>query len=56
VLICAAGGVIPYTRLGTTLGFVPLPPLYWVLVMAMIAAYAVLTHLVKSWFVRRWGM
>jgi len=56
VLICAIGGTIPYTRLGTTLGFVPLPPLYWVLVMAMIAAYAVLTHLVKSWFVRRWGM
>jgi len=56
ILICAVGGIIPYTRLGTTLGFVPLPPLYWVLVMAMIAAYAVLTHLVKSWFVRRWGM
>ena len=56
ILICAAGGVIPYTPLGTTLGFVPLPPLYWGLVAAMIAAYAVLTHLVKSWFVRRWGM
>ena len=56
VLICAVGGVIPYTGLGATLGFVPLPPLYWALVMAMIAAYAVLTHLVKSWFVRRWGM
>jgi len=56
VLICAVGGVIPYTRLGSALGFVPLPPLYWALVMGMIAAYAVLTHLVKSWFVRRWGM
>ncbi len=56
ILICAVGGMIPYTRLGTTLGFAPLPPLYWLLVMAMIAAYAVLTHLVKSWFVRRWGM
>jgi len=56
ILICAVGGVIPYTRLGATLGFAPLPPLYWLLVMVMIAAYAVLTHLVKSWFVRRWGM
>ncbi len=56
LLICAAGGVIPYTWLGATLGFAPLPPLYWGLVMAMIAAYAVLTHLAKGWFVRRWGM
>lgn len=56
ITICAIGGVIPYTALGTTLGFVPLPPLYWALVMVLIASYAVLTHLVKSWFVRRWGM
>ena len=56
VVICTIGGVIPYTRLGATLGFVPLPPLYWALVTVLIAAYAVLTHLVKSWFVRRWGM
>jgi P-type Mg2+ transporter len=56
IAICTIGGVIPYTPLGTTLGFVPLPPLYWVLVMVMMATYAALTHLVKSWFVRRWGM
>lgn len=55
-VISAIGGVIPYTSLGATLGFVPLPPLYWALVMVMITAYAVMTHLVKSWFVRRWGM
>jgi len=56
IVICAIGGAIPYTPLGTTLGFIPLPPLYWALVMVMIASYAVLTHLAKSWFVRRWGM
>ncbi len=56
IAICAIGGVIPYTPLGTTLGFAPLPPLYWALVLVMIACYAVLTHLVKTWFVRRWGM
>lgn len=56
VVICAVGGVIPYTGLGTTLGFVPLPPLYWALVMVLIAGYAVLAPLVKSWIVRRWGM
>ena len=56
LVICTVGGVIPYTSLGAMLGFVPLPPLYWALVMVLIAGYAVLAHLVKTWFVRRWGM
>jgi Mg2+-importing ATPase len=56
LIIVAIGSAIPYTPLGTTLGFVPLPPLYWVCVMVMLVAYAVLTHVVKMWFVRRWGM
>jgi Mg2+-importing ATPase len=56
VVIVAIAGAIPYTPLGTTFGFVPLPPLYWVFVAAMMLAYATLTHFVKMWFVRRWGM
>ena len=56
IVIVAIGGAIPYTPLGTTLGFVPLPPLYWAFVAAMMLAYATLTHFVKMWFVRRWGM
>jgi Mg2+-importing ATPase len=56
VAIVAIGGIIPYTPVGTMLGFVPLPPLYWVCVTAMMLAYAALTHIVKMWFVRRWGM
>ena len=31
-------------------------PLYWPAVAAIIGCYAVLTHLVKTWFVKRWGM
>jgi Mg2+-importing ATPase len=56
IAIVAIGGAIPYTPIGTMLGFVPLPGLYWVYVTAMMLAYAALTHLVKMWFVRRWGM
>ena len=56
VVIVAIGGAIPYTPLGAMLGFVPLPGLYWVCVTAMMLAYATLTHFVKMWFVRRWGM
>jgi Mg2+-importing ATPase len=42
--------------LGSTLGFVPLPGLYWLAVFAIILSYCVLAHLVKTWFVRRWGL
>jgi Mg2+-importing ATPase len=38
------------------LGFTPLPWLYWPLVAGLLVAYALLTHFVKVWFVRRWGM
>ena len=33
-----------------------LPPLYWPFVAAMLVGYAALTHLLKVWFIRRWGM
>jgi Mg2+-importing ATPase len=56
VIICIVGVALPSTWLGSSLGFVPLPPLYWPAVIAIIACYAVLTHYVKTWFVRRWGM
>jgi hypothetical protein len=52
----AAARLKRYTWLGNSLGFVPLPPLYWPAVLAIIGCYAVLTQLMKTWFVRRWGM
>jgi Mg2+-importing ATPase len=56
LIICAIGIALPYTWAGSALGFTPLPPLYWPLVVAMLLTYAVVTHLVKVWFVRRWGL
>jgi Mg2+-importing ATPase len=41
--------------LADTLGFVPLPPLYWLLVAIMLVCYIALTQIVKVWFVRRFG-
>ena len=56
LVISVVGITLPFTWIGASLGFVPLPPLYWPAVIAIISCYAVLTQLVKSWFVRRWGM
>jgi P-type Mg2+ transporter len=56
IVICLIGISLPFTLVGGALGFVPLPSLYWPLVAAMMLGYAVLTHLMKVWFVRRWGM
>ena len=56
VIICTIGMTLPFTWAGSALGFVPLPPLYWPLVAAMLVTYAVLTHIVKVWFTRRWGL
>jgi len=56
LLVCAVGISLPFTWAGGALGFVPLPLLYWPLVAAMLLSYAILTHLVKVWFVHRWGI
>jgi Mg2+-importing ATPase len=56
IVICLIGIALPFTWVGDALGFAPLPPLYWPLVAGLLAGYAVLTHLIKLWFVRRWGI
>ncbi len=55
ILICAVGIALPYTWAGRALGFQALPGLYWPIIAVFMLAYATLTHLVKSWFIRRWG-
>ena len=55
VLIVAIGAYLPYSPLASTLGFVPLPPLYWLFLLGMLVVYVVLTQLVKTWFYRRFG-
>jgi magnesium-transporting ATPase (P-type) len=56
LVICAVGIMMPVTWVGASLGFVPLPPLYWPVVLTIIGCYAMLTHATKVWFVHRWGM
>ncbi|MGA0604056.1 magnesium-translocating P-type ATPase [Caulobacter sp. KR2-114] len=53
--VCVVGVSLPYSPLAGPLGFTPLPLAYWPAVTALMAAYAVSAHLMKRWFVRRWG-
>jgi P-type Mg2+ transporter len=56
VIVVTIGGIIPGSYLGPMLGFVPLPGSYWLYLTLMMLGYACLGHIVKMWFVRRWGM
>jgi len=55
-IACVLGIGLVYSPLAPALGFVPLPPLYWPLLAALLIAYFVLTHLVKSWLHRRFAL
>jgi Mg2+-importing ATPase len=57
LVIVAFGAWLPSSSLlAGALGFVPLPPLYWPLLAAILLCYMVLTQLVKVWFIRRYGI
>ncbi len=55
LIIVAVGAWLTVSPLANTLGFVALPPLYWLLLAIMLLCYLILTQLVKTWFVRRYG-
>jgi Mg2+-importing ATPase len=55
LIIVAVGAWLTVSPLAGTLGFVPLPPLYWMLLAIMLPFYVVLTQLVKTWFYRKFG-
>ncbi|MGH7971847.1 MAG: cation transporting ATPase C-terminal domain-containing protein, partial [Limisphaerales bacterium] len=55
ILIMALGAYLPYSPLAGTLGFVPLPGLYWPILIATLICYVGLTQLIKTWLLRkRW--
>src|SRR5512135_769395 len=55
IVIVAVGAWLTVSPLANTLGFVPLPPLYWLLLALMLPCYVILTQVVKTWFYRRYG-
>jgi Mg2+-importing ATPase len=55
IIICAVGVWLPFSPFARSLGFVPVPGLFWPMVGAIVLAYLVLAHFVKMWFIRRFG-
>src|SRR5450830_155801 len=55
VIIVVAGAWLTVSPLANTLGFVPFPPRYWLFLGVMLLGYAILTQIVKTWFIRRFG-
>jgi P-type Mg2+ transporter len=56
LVICTIGVWLPYSPFAHALGFTPLPALYWPIVTALLIGYLVLTHSMKRWFHRRFGL
>jgi len=52
-IIMTIGIWLPYSPLARPLGFTPLPPLYWPLLLAILACYLLLTQSVKVWLLKR---
>lgn len=55
IIIVFVGAWLTVSPLATTLGFVSLPPLYWSLLVLILFCYMILTQLMKSWLIRRYG-
>jgi Mg2+-importing ATPase len=53
ILIMIVGAWLPYSPLASTLGFVPLPPLYWAILLVTLICYVGLTQVIKMQLARR---
>jgi Mg2+-importing ATPase len=56
IIVMIAGGVLPYLPIGSYFGFVPLPGTFWIWIAGFLLCYSVLTHSVKVWFHRKYGI
>ena len=55
MLVMAIGIVLPFSPLAKSFGFVAPPKLYWFLLVGILVIYSLLTHLVKTWFIKKYG-
>jgi len=56
VSICAVGIWLPTSPFANGLGLTRLPGAYWPVLGVMLPSYLILTHLMKDWFHRKFGL
>mgnify|MGYP003369399413 CR=1 FL=1 len=54
ILSLAIGWILPYTAIGSIVGMVPVPLIYFAYIAFVIVAYCTLTQLVKMWYIKRY--
>jgi len=54
--VVAIGAILPYTIVGQNMGFVPLPPLYFLFLVVIVVTYMMLVAVLKSLFLRKYNV
>lgn len=55
LFIMAIGVSLPFSPIGSSLGFVPLPARYFLWLVLILSSYCILTQFAKTWFVKKYG-
>ena len=55
-VVMVMGAALPYMPFAGYFGLVPLPAVFWAWIAAFLLCYAALTHVVKVWFIRKFGI
>jgi P-type Mg2+ transporter len=55
LFVVALAVVLPFTAFGSYVGFVPLPPLFFLVLTGMVIFYLLIVEQVKQWFCRRYA-
>ncbi len=53
--VMCVGMYLPFSPLASSLGFVPLPAVYFLWLAGILTCYCVLTQFVKTWFIKKYG-
>jgi len=56
LVVMAVGAWLPFSPLAHWFGLVPLPPVFFLWIAGYLLTYSVLTHTVKMWFARKFGI
>ena len=53
--VMGVGMYLPFSPVAASLGFVPLPAVYFLWLALILTCYCVLTQFVKTWFIKKYG-